>query len=90
MLRTCKMLIFQLQFPDKEVKDFEAQLLDIQETLHVETFSHEGKTAEQVYLEKLGSMSLTYGTEETAQDGRTIVRILLARCLLWAEIIQRK
>lgn len=77
----------RLQFPAKEVKEFEAQLLEIQDQLQFKRESHEGKTAEEVYAERLAKLSLTEG--EPA-DGPTVVRALLARCLLWCEIVQDK
>ncbi|KAK4575351.1 hypothetical protein LTR86_001205 [Recurvomyces mirabilis] len=78
---------YEKLFPSKEVKEFEQQLLEIQEQLHESKITHEGKTAEQVYAERLGQMSLTEGE---VSDGPTVVRALLARCLLWVEIIQEK
>ena len=80
-------MLICLQFPSKEVKEFEQQLLEIQEQLHESRITHEGKTAEQVYAERLAQMSLTEG--EVA-DGPTVLRALLVRCLLWVEIIQEK
>lgn len=78
-----------LQFPAKEVKEFEAQLLEMQEQLQAPRDAHEGKTAEQVYAERLSSLTLTEAGGEVP-DGPTVVRALLARCLLWVEIIQDK
>ncbi|TKA73105.1 hypothetical protein B0A55_04842 [Friedmanniomyces simplex] len=85
ILRSLSALNTRSKFPAKEVKDFEQQLLDIQDQLHESRDSHEGKSAEQVYAERLHQLSL----HESA-DGPTVVRALLARCLLWVEIIQAK
>ncbi|KAK1040554.1 hypothetical protein LTR33_015796 [Friedmanniomyces endolithicus] len=76
---------YESLFPVKEVHDFEEQLLEIQSQLHGSRDSHEGKSAEQVYAERLQQLSL----HESA-DGPTVVHALLARCLLWVEIIQAK
>ena len=75
------------QFPVKDVKELEAQLVQIQEELHEGRDPHEGKSAEEVYAERLSQLSLTEGGP---QDGATVVKALLARCLLWCEIIQEK
>jgi len=71
----------------KEVKELEEQLLQIQSELHESRDMHEGKTAEQVYAERLTTLSLTEGE---AEDGPTVVRALVTRCLLWVEIIQER
>lgn len=75
------------QFPVKDVKELEAQLVQIQEQLHEGRDKHEGKSAEEVYANRLSSLSLTEGGPQT---GETVVKALLARCLLWCEIIQEK
>lgn len=75
------------QFPQDEVKDLSQQLLKIQTELHAEGVSHEGKTAEEVYAERLAAINLSEGVE---QDGPTVVKSLLARCLLWVEVIEAK
>ncbi|KAK5110724.1 hypothetical protein LTR62_005601 [Meristemomyces frigidus] len=87
ILRSLSACNTRSKFPAKEVQDFERQLLEIQDQLHETRVTHDGKTAEQVYAERLEQMSLTEG--EVA-DGPTVVRALLARCLLWVEIIQEK
>jgi len=71
----------------KEVKELEEQLLQIQSELHEEKMEHEGKTAEQVYAERLAQLTITEGEYD---DGPPVVRALLARCLLWLEIVQDK
>jgi hypothetical protein len=75
------------QFPSKEVKDYEDQLHTIQAELHADAPTHEGKTAEEVYAERLALIQLA---DDVQQDGETVARSLLARCLLWVEIIQEK
>jgi hypothetical protein len=76
-----------LQFPQDEVKDFEKQLFEIQAELNAEGISHEGKTAEEVYAERLAAIQLCEGV---VQDGPTVVKSLLARCLLWVEVIETR
>ncbi|KAK0256759.1 hypothetical protein LTS16_000277 [Friedmanniomyces endolithicus] len=85
ILRSLSALNTRSKFPVKEVNDFEQQLLEIQSQLHGSRDSHEGKSAEQVYAERLQQLSLHEST-----DGPTVVHGLLARCLLWVEIIQAK
>jgi hypothetical protein len=75
------------QFPAKDVKDLEAQLLAIQHELHADRDPHEGKSAEEAYSERLNKLSLTEGG---VQEGEVVVKALLARCLLWSEVIQEK
>jgi hypothetical protein len=76
-----------VQFPAKDVKDLEAQLLAIQHELHEDRDPHEGKSAEEAYSERLNKLSLTEGG---VQEGEVVVKALLARCLLWSEVIQEK
>lgn len=76
-----------MQFPAKEVKEFEKQLFQIQEEVHVEREEHEGKSAEEVYAERLKIINECPGC---VKDGATVVKSLLARCLLWVEIIEEK
>lgn len=80
-------MLTQTQFPVKEVQAFQDQLHKIQEDLHENTVTHEGKTAEEVYAERLAQLSLT---DNEIQDGHQVVSALLARCVLWVEIIQIK
>lgn len=75
------------QFPVKDVKELESQLLAIQHELHEDRDPHEGRSAEQAYAERLNKLSLTEGE---VQEGETVVKALLARCLLWCEVIQEK
>lgn len=69
------------------MKELEAQLLLIQKELHEDRDPHEGKSAEEAYAERLSKLSLTEGG---VQDGEVVVKALLARCLLWCEVIQEK
>jgi hypothetical protein len=71
----------------KDVKELESQLLVIQQELHENRDPHEGKSAEEAYSERLNKLSLTEGG---VQDGEVVVKALLARCLLWCEVIQEK
>ena len=61
--------------------------MQMKEEMNLETYQHEGKTAEQAYEDKLAYLSLTEGG---VQDGRTVVSALLVRCTLWIEIIREK
>ncbi|QIW98237.1 hypothetical protein AMS68_003755 [Peltaster fructicola] len=88
LLRSLSACNTRSKFPTKEVKDLEAQLLAIREELHEETPDHQGKSAEEVYLEKIHAMNLA--DYEVPKEGPAVVSVLLARCLLWAEIIQRR
>jgi hypothetical protein len=81
------MLTNGTQFPVKDVKELESQLLVIQQELHEDRDPHEGKSAEEAYSERLNKLSLTEGG---VQDGEVVVKALLARCLLWCEVIQEK
>jgi hypothetical protein len=76
-----------VQFPTREVNEFEQQVKQIQQEMETDTYQHEGKSAEQAYADKLSKLSLTEGE---VQDGRTVVLALLARCTLWIEIIREK
>jgi len=87
ILRSLSACNTRSRFPMKEVKELEEQLLQIQSELHESRDMHEGKTAEQVYAERLTTLSLTEGE---AEDGPTVVRALVTRCLLWVEIIQER
>lgn len=82
MLLTC-----HAQFPSKEVKELEDQLIRIQEHLHEEGISHEGQTAEEAYAERLAQIHLDDGA---VLEGNQVVKALLARCILWVEVIQEK
>lgn len=78
------------QFPAKDVAEFKQQVLKIQEDIHSdisESLAASGLPAEQVFAEKLAKLSLTDGE---IRDGPTVVKSLLARCVLWIEIIQEK
>lgn len=61
--------------------------MQIQSELHADEVRHDGKTAEEMYAERLSTLSLTEGG---VQPGDVVVKALLARCLLWCEIIQEK
>ncbi|KAK5127642.1 hypothetical protein LTR85_006983 [Meristemomyces frigidus] len=87
ILRSLSYCNTRSKFPAKEVKEYEDQLLQIQAELHETRIVHDGKSAEQVYAERLASLSLT---ESEVTDGPTVVRALLARCLLWVEVITEK
>jgi len=64
-----------------------AQLLQAQEELHVAGVSHEGKSAEEAYAERLAQLHLEEGV---IQDGAKVVSTVLQRCLLWVEIVEER
>ena len=64
-----------------------AQLLQAQEELHVAGVSHEGKSAEEAYAERLAQLHLEEGV---IQDGSKVVSTVLQRCLLWVEIVEER
>lgn len=69
------------------MQELEEQLAEVQTELHASAATHEGKTAEQVYAERLEQLQLQDGA---VQDGEKVVLGLLARCQLWLEIVQEK
>jgi len=75
------------QFPAAEVKDLHNQVLQTQEELHIAGISHEGKSAEEAYAERLAQMHLEEGV---IQDGPKVVSTVLQRCLLWVEIVEER
>lgn len=87
ILRSLSACNTRSRFPVKDVKELEAQLLAIQQELHEDRDPHDGQSAEEAYSERLNKLSLTEGG---VQDGEVVVKALLARCLLWCEVIQEK
>lgn len=69
------------------MKELEEQLHAISEQLHESGYTHEGKTAEEAYAERLSQFHIDEGV---VRDGNQVVSTLLARCLLWVEVIQEK
>lgn len=65
----------------------EQQVQQVQSALHAEGIEHEGKSAEEAYEKMLAQLSLTEGEN---RDGKTVVKALLMRCLLWIEVIREK
>lgn len=55
--------------------------------MHDNSAAHEGKTAEEEYADRLKRLNLEEGVIHT---GPEVVSTLLARCLLWAEIVEQK
>lgn len=55
--------------------------------MHAEVTTLDGKSAEEIYAERLHNLSLSEGE---IMDGRHVVLALLARCELWIEIIREK
>ncbi|EME83951.1 uncharacterized protein MYCFIDRAFT_210739 [Pseudocercospora fijiensis CIRAD86] len=87
ILRSLSACNTRSRFPTKEVKEFERQLLEIESKLKLTHDDHKGKTAQEVYAERLELMNKC---ENCHQDPNFVVQSLLARCLLWVEIIQQK
>ncbi|OQO05270.1 hypothetical protein B0A48_09037 [Cryoendolithus antarcticus] len=87
ILRSLSACNTRSRYPEQEVKEFEAQLLEIQDGLHETRDSHVGQSAEEVYADRLAAIRLTEGG---AREGDVVVKSLLARCLLWCEIVQEK
>lgn len=80
-------LLTRSQYPANEVKELHDQLSQIQDELHESGVSHEGRTAEEEYADRLKRMTLEEGV---VHEGPEVVATLLARCLLWVEIVEEK
>lgn len=74
------------QFPVKEVDEYRQQLLDIKAELDGSDPSHEGRTAEDAYAERLAELQI----DGSVPEGDKVVMGLLGKCLLWVEIMQEK
>ncbi|CAK4026840.1 related to UPF0662 [Lecanosticta acicola] len=85
ILRSLSACNCRSKFPVKEVKDFEKQLIEISNELHENRDAHDGKSAEAVYAERLRMVNIC---ETCVQPPEVVVKSLLARCLLWVEIIE--
>ena len=59
----------------------------MQRELNADLDLHPGRTAEEVYAERIRTITLAMNPD---QDGRTVLNGLLARCLLWVEIVEEK
>jgi len=75
------------KYPEEEVKEYHEQLLQMQRELNADLDLHPGRTAEEVYAERIRTITLAMNPD---QDGRTVLNGLLARCLLWVEIVEEK
>lgn len=71
----------------REVNELEEKVREVQSALQQQGMDHGGKSAEQAYEKVLAQLSLTEGE---VRDGKTVVSALLARCLLWIEVIREK
>ena len=80
-------LTVPLKFPANEVKELHKQLLQVQAELKAVGVEHEGKTAEEAYAERLAQIHLDDGV---ILEGDKVVSTLLARCLLWVEVVEEK
>jgi hypothetical protein len=59
----------------------------MQKELHADVDTHPGRSAEEVYKERIQTITLAMNPNT---DGQTVLRGLLARCLLWVEIVEEK
>lgn len=87
ILRSLSACNTRSKFPVKEVQELEDQLKQIQAELKDAGVSHEGRTAEEAYAERLQQVHID---ENHIEEGSKVVSFLLGRCLLWVEIIQEK
>ena len=87
ILRSLSACNTRSKFPVQEVQELGDQLKQIQTELQDASGSHEGKTAEEAYAERLAQIHIDASHSE---EGDKIVSALLARCQLWLEIIQEK
>lgn len=74
------------KYPASEVKDLHDQLLAIQSSLPDLGLAHEGRSKEEAYAERMALVFLEPGV----QPGKTVLTSLLARCLIWVEVIESK
>ncbi|KAF2150614.1 hypothetical protein K461DRAFT_280610 [Myriangium duriaei CBS 260.36] len=87
ILRSLSACNTRSRYPAKEVKELRDQLAQVQEQLHAQGITHEGKTAEEAYAERLAQVHITDGI---IQEGNQVVSTLLSRCVIWSEIIEQK
>ncbi|KAI5195780.1 hypothetical protein E4T39_08056 [Aureobasidium subglaciale] len=87
ILRSLSACNTRSKFPVNEVQELEEQLKQIQAELKDAGVSHEGRTAEEAYAERLQQVHID---ENHIEEGDKVVSFLLARCLLWLEIIQKR
>ncbi|KAF2864017.1 hypothetical protein K470DRAFT_279848 [Piedraia hortae CBS 480.64] len=88
ILRSLSACNTRSKFPADEVEGFVEQLRQIRKELDVGTDTHVGMSAEQAYADRLAYRRGSVPNSTT--DGPAVVRSLLRRCLLWAEIVQEK
>lgn len=75
-----------MQYPKEEVDDYQRQLLDIADKLRTSgVCSDNSATLMERYAQKLKET-----VEEPQPSPEKLVTDLLARCLLWADIIQQR
>ncbi|CAC9893199.1 unnamed protein product [Aureobasidium pullulans] len=82
ILRSLSACNTRSKFPVKEVQELEEQLKQIQAELKDAGVSHEGRTAEEAYAERLSQVHIA---ENNVQEGTKVVSFLLGRCLLWID-----
>ncbi|KAK4986464.1 hypothetical protein LTR50_005292 [Elasticomyces elasticus] len=75
------------KYPAAEVNAFQEQLLAMQAELHETNVRNEDRTAEEDYADRLSQLNIK---ESSNAEGPKVVSALLARCLLWVEIVQEK
>ncbi|KAK4998971.1 hypothetical protein LTR66_001892 [Elasticomyces elasticus] len=87
ILRSLSACNTKSKYPAAEVNAFQEQLLAIQAELHETNVRNEDRTAEEDYADRLSQLNIK---ESSNAEGPKVVSALLARCLLWVEIVQEK
>ncbi|KAK5167898.1 hypothetical protein LTR04_007006 [Oleoguttula sp. CCFEE 6159] len=87
ILRSLSACNTRSKYPASEVKAFEDQLKEIQAGLQDVVAPVGDRSAEDQYADKLREMKLD---ENHVPEGKKLVLDLLARCLLWVQIVQEK
>ncbi|TKA79140.1 hypothetical protein B0A49_01322 [Cryomyces minteri] len=87
ILRSLSACNTRSKYPASEVKAFEDQLKEIQAGLQDVVAPVGDRSAEEQYADKLREMKLD---ENHVPEGKKLVLDLLARCLLWVQIVREK
>ncbi|KAI9652743.1 MAG: hypothetical protein M1821_007817 [Bathelium mastoideum] len=83
------------KFPISDVKQFHSRLLEIaaqtQDTLTTPIPEKDERSAEDRYADKLRQLQAEHDAAgNVAPEGRKVVSDLLARCLIWADVVEQK
>lgn len=77
-----------MQFPTKEVRDFQQQLKEIEANFEGGSgLKPTDRSIEDQYAERL---QLIRNDTDPSPEGRKIVETLLARCIIWAELVAQR